>query len=146
MLELFFAHDSRRLRASRKSFVSSVSITIGAEREGPPIEAVSCGDSLKIWEESRKSTIYSIELLESQAKKLSRKIGAGLGGSLRSRLSSTRLLASTYSCTQRAQDSLESLGSASNLLLLTGVGASLVLTYLSGMIIESSLSVGAELA
>jgi len=37
--------------------------------------------------------------------------------------------------TQRVERSIESLGGASNLLLLAGVGASLLVSYLSGAII-----------
>jgi hypothetical protein len=52
---------------------------------------------------------------------------------------STRLLASACACAQRLQVSLEGLGAASNLLLLTGVGASFIVSYLSGRTISSGL-------
>jgi hypothetical protein len=47
---------------------------------------------------------------------------------------SARSLASASAWAQRLQVSLEGLGAASNLLLLTGVGASFVVSYLSGLI------------
>ena len=43
----------------------------------------------------------------------------------------TRLLAFACSCAQRIQASLEGLGAVSNILLLTGVGTSFVVSYLS---------------
>ena len=57
---------------------------------------------------------------------------------------STQLLASACSCAQRLQVSLEGLGAASNLLLLTGVGASFVVSYLSGLIINSGLRIASN--
>lgn len=56
----------------------------------------------------------------------------------------TRLLASAHSCALRAQLSLEGLGSASNLLLLTGVGSGLVASYLSGLKIDGGLSLASN--
>ena len=52
---------------------------------------------------------------------------------------SARLLASACSCAQRLQVFLEGLGAASNVLLLTGVGASFVASYLSHLTIHSGL-------
>jgi len=52
---------------------------------------------------------------------------------------STRLLASAHSCAQRLQLSLEGLGGVSNLLALTGVGTGLVISCLTGMMIDRSL-------
>jgi len=46
--------------------------------------------------------------------------------------------------TQRVQRSLESLGGASNLLLLAGVGASLLVSYLSGVIIGGGLTLASD--
>jgi hypothetical protein len=66
------------------------------------------------------------------------------GESARSRLTSTRLLASAHSCAQRVQLSLEGLGCVSNLLLLTGVGAGLVASFLSGLIIDGGLSLASN--
>jgi hypothetical protein len=43
---------------------------------------------------------------------------------------SPKCLASACACAQRLQLTLEGLGAASNLLLLTGVGASFVVSYL----------------
>jgi hypothetical protein len=64
----------------------------------------------------------------------------GFGESPRSRITSTTgLLASAQSCAQRAQLSLEGLGCVSNLLVLTGVGAGLVASFLSGLVIDSGL-------
>ena len=54
-------------------------------------------------------------------------------------LTSTRILASAHSCAQRVQLSLEGIGSASNL-LITGVGAGVVASYLTGLIIDRSLA------
>ena len=66
-------------------------------------------------------------------------VAADFGESPRSRAVSTKLLASAQSCAQRLQLSLEGLGGASNLLLLTGVGAGLVVSSLTGMMIDRSL-------
>jgi hypothetical protein len=97
-------------------------------------------DSLKIWEESRKSTIYPIGLLDlSGEKETSRTIAADIGDSLKARPRTAHLLASAHTCAQRVQISLESLGCASNLLLLTGMGTNLVLSYLTGLIIDGGL-------
>jgi len=67
-------------------------------------------------------------------------IAVGFGESPRPHFTSTRYLASAHSCAQRVQLSLESLGSVSNLLLLTGVGAGLAVSYLSGLIMDRSLA------
>ena len=61
---------------------------------------------------------------------------AEMGDSPRSRAASTTLLASAQSCAQRAQLYLEGLGCVSNLLVLTGVGAGLVASFLSGLMID----------
>jgi len=66
------------------------------------------------------------------------KIAVDFGESLRSQFASIRLLASAHSCAQRVQLSLENLGGASNLLLLTGVGTGLVVSFLSGLLIDRS--------
>jgi len=66
-------------------------------------------------------------------------VATSLGESPRSRIVSTKLLASAHSCAQRLQLSLEGLGGVSNFLLLTGVGAGLVVSCLTGMIIDRSL-------
>ena len=58
----------------------------------------------------------------------------------RSRLAPTKLLASAHSCVQRLELTLDGLGGASNLLLLTGVGASLVASCLTGMMMDRSAS------
>jgi hypothetical protein len=63
----------------------------------------------------------------------------GFGESPRSRITSTGLLASAQSCAQRAQLTLEGLGCVSNLLVLTGVGAGLVASFLSGLVIDGGL-------
>jgi hypothetical protein len=52
---------------------------------------------------------------------------------------SSRILPIALSCAQRIQLSLEGLGSASNLLLLTGVGAGLVASVLSGLTIDGGV-------
>ena len=54
-----------------------------------------------------------------------------------SRMISARLLASAHSFVQRVQLCLEGLGSASNFLSIGGVGAGLVASYLSSVMIES---------
>lgn len=64
---------------------------------------------------------------------------AGFGGSQTSQTASTRLLSSAHSCAQRAELSLETLSSASNLLLLVGVGAGLVAAFLSGLMIDDGM-------
>ena len=64
---------------------------------------------------------------------------SGFGESPGSQLTATRLLTSALSCAERVQLSLEGLGSVSNLLLLTGVGAGIAASYLSGVIIDKSL-------
>ncbi len=61
------------------------------------------------------------------------------GESPRSRITSARLLASARTCAQRAQLSLEGLGCVSNLLALTGVGAGLVASFLTGLMIDSGM-------
>ena len=61
-------------------------------------------------------------------------LGVDMGDSSRSRIASTRLLASALSCARRVQLSLEGLGSVSNLLILAGVAAGLVASFLSGLI------------
>jgi len=63
----------------------------------------------------------------------------GLGESLRSRIVCTHFLAFACSCAQRVQASLEGLGAASNVLLLTGVGTSLVVSYLSRLTVNGGL-------
>jgi hypothetical protein len=63
----------------------------------------------------------------------------GLDESPRPRTISTRLLASACYCAQRLQVSLEDLGAASTVLVLTGVGTNFVVSYLSGLIINSGL-------
>src|SRR6267143_4104200 len=63
----------------------------------------------------------------------------GLGESLRSRIVCTHLLASACSSAQRVQASLEGLGAASNVLLLTGVGTSFVVSYLSRRTVKDGL-------
>jgi hypothetical protein len=75
---------------------------------------------------------------------MSRKIAAAFGESLKSRFVPVRLLVPAHSCAQRIQTSLEGLGGASNLLLLSGVGANFVLTYLTGAIIDSGLSLASR--
>ncbi len=50
---------------------------------------------------------------------------------------SAKLLGSACSCAQRVQLSLEGLGGASNLLLLVGVGANFLASYLSRLTAES---------
>ena len=52
---------------------------------------------------------------------------------------STRLLASAQACAQRAQLSYEGLGRVSNILLLTWVGAGLMVSFLSGLMIGRGL-------
>jgi hypothetical protein len=61
----------------------------------------------------------------------------GLGESLRSRIVSTQLLTSACSFAQRLQASLEGLGAASNIILLSGVGANFVASYLSGLTMKA---------
>jgi hypothetical protein len=65
-------------------------------------------------------------------------------GSTWSKLTSTRLLASAQSCAERIQLSLEGLGSVSNLFVLTGVGAGLLVSCLSGLTMDRSLSVASN--
>lgn len=66
-------------------------------------------------------------------------IAVGFGESLRSLLTSTRMLGSAHSCAERVQLSFEGLGSASNLLLLAEVGAGVVASCLSGLITDRGL-------
>jgi hypothetical protein len=70
---------------------------------------------------------------------MSRNIAAAFGRSLTSRFAPAGLLLPAHSCAERVQASLEGLGSASNLLLLSGVGANFVLSYLTGAIIDRGL-------
>ena len=63
-----------------------------------------------------------------------------LDESPRSRILSARILASACSCAQRLQASLEGLGGASTLLLLSGVGVNFVVSYLSGLITSDEMS------
>ena len=65
-------------------------------------------------------------------------------GSTWSRLTSTKLLASAQSCAERIELSLESLGCVSNLFVLPGVGAGLFVSYLSGLIMDRSLSLSSN--
>jgi hypothetical protein len=69
-------------------------------------------------------------------------VAVGFGESPKSRTTAARLLASAQSCAQRAQLSLEGLGCVSNLLVLTGVGAGLVASFLSELMIDSGLRQG----
>ena len=64
-------------------------------------------------------------------------LAVGLG-QRKSLATSAKLLASAYSCAERAQVSLDSLGGASSILLLTGLGTSLLLSRLSDAMIKSS--------
>jgi hypothetical protein len=66
-------------------------------------------------------------------------VAVGFGESPRSRITSTGLLASAQSCAQRLQLSIEGLGCVSNLIVLTGVGAGLAASFLSGLVIDSGL-------
>jgi len=54
------------------------------------------------------------------------------------------LLASAQSCAQRLQLSLEGLGGVSNLLLLIGVGAGLVVSFLEGAMMDGSSVMGVD--
>jgi hypothetical protein len=54
------------------------------------------------------------------------------------------LLASAQSCAQRLQLSLEGLGGVSNILLLTGVGAGLVASFLEGAMMDRGFSTGVD--
>lgn len=63
----------------------------------------------------------------------------GFGERPKSRKNSAKLLAWAYSCAQRAQVSLESLGGASDILLLSSVGAGLLLSRLTDAMIEGSV-------
>ena len=66
-------------------------------------------------------------------------VATNFGESPRSRVVSTKLLASAHSCAHRLQLSFEGLGGVSNFLLLTGVGAGLVVSFLTGVIIDRNL-------
>jgi hypothetical protein len=66
-------------------------------------------------------------------------VATNFGESSRSRVVSTKLLASAHSCVHRLQLSFVGLSGVSNFLLLAGVGAGLVVSFLTGMIIDRSL-------
>jgi len=71
-------------------------------------------------------------------------VAAGFGEWPRSPTVSTKLLESAYSFAQRLQLSLEGLGGVSNLFLLTGVGAGIVVSCLTGVIIDRSLGLASN--
>lgn len=68
---------------------------------------------------------------------------AGSGWQRSTRLS--KALASAEECSRRAEVFLQNVGGASNLLLLSGVGASLVTSFISGLMADQRLAARIEL-
>ena len=67
-------------------------------------------------------------------------VAVDFGESPGSRIVSAKLLSSVHTCVQRAQLSFEGLGGVSNLFLLTGAGAGLVASLLTGLMVGQSFS------
>ena len=74
---------------------------------------------------------------------VSRSLAAGFGWQRSTRLS--RALVSAQECSRKAELLLENAGGASSLLFLSGVGAGLVTSYITGLLADGGIAAPAEL-
>jgi len=65
------------------------------------------------------------------------RIEAAPRGSALSKIATPRLLTTAYSCAHRTQLALEGLGSASSVLVLSGMAAGVIASFISGAAVES---------